>query len=333
MSDRIRWGIIGTGSIARQFARGLQHVPDAELMAVGSRSQQGADVFGDMFSVPRRYSSYDALAADSDVDVVYISTPHPMHYENSLLCLNAGKAVLCEKPFTINAGEARALIERARARRLFLMEAMWTRFFPAMYRLRDLLAQGVIGNVRLLQADFGFQAPFDPQNRLFALELGGGALLDVGVYVVSFASMVLGTPRQVVSLADIGATGVDEQAAMVLGYDGGRLAVLSTAVRTETPQEALICGTAGRIRVHRQFFQPRKLTVEVYGREHTEIEMPIQGNGYHYQAVEVARCLRAGQLESEIMPLDETLAIMETLDRIRAPWGLRYPTESRDLPV
>lgn len=327
MSDRIRWGIVGTGGIARQFARGLQHIPDAELVAVGSRSQQGADAFGDMFNVPHRHPSYEALAADPDVDVVYISTPHPMHHDNSLLCLDAGKAVLCEKPFTINAKEARALISRAREKRLFLMEAMWTRYFPVMYRLRELLAQGIIGEVRMLQADFGFQAPFDPENRLFAPALGGGALLDVGVYVVSFASMVLGAPQHVVSLADLGATGVDEQSAMVLGYDGGRLAVLSSAVRTETPQEVLICGTRGRIRVHRQFFQPRKLTVEVYGKEHTEIEMPIEGNGYQYQAVEVARCLRAGLLQSAIMPLDETLAIMETLDRVRAPWGLKYPTE------
>ena len=327
MSDKIRWGIIGTGSIAQQFARGLQQLADAELVAVGSRSQQTADTFGDAFNVPRRYPSYEALAADSHVDVVYISTPHPMHHDNTLLCLDAGKAVLCEKPFTINAAEARTLIERARTKRLFLMEAMWTRYFPVMYRLRELLAQGVIGEVRIVQADFGFRAPFDAKHRLFAPELGGGARLDVGVYVVSFTSMILGKPNQVVSLADLGATGVDEQAAMVLGYDGGRLAVLSTAVRTETPQEVIICGTEGRIRVHRQFFQPRKLTVEVYGKERTEIEMPIEGNGYQYQAEEVARCLRAGKLESEIMPLDETLAIMETLDQIRAPWGLKYPTE------
>ncbi len=325
--DKIRWGIIGTGGIARLFARGLEQLTDAELVAVGSRSQQSADEFGDTFNVPRRHASYEALAADPDVDVVYVSTPHPFHYENSLLCLDAGKAVLCEKPFTINAAEAGALIARAREKRLFLMEAMWTRFFPAAYRLRELLAQGVIGDVRMLQADFGFRAAFDPKNRLFAPALGGGALLDVGVYVVSFASMVLGAPRHAVGLADLGATGVDEQSAMVLGYDGGRLAVLSSAVRTETPQEVLIYGTQGRIRVHRKFFQPQKLTVEVSGAEHTEIEMPMQGNGYHYQAVEVARCLRAGLLESEVMPLDETLTIMQTLDRIRAPWGLKYPTE------
>lgn len=326
--DKIRWGIIGTGSIARLFARGLEQLADAELTAVGSRRQRSADEFGDTFNVPRRHASYEALAADPDVDVVYVSTPHPFHYENSLLCLDAGKAVLCEKPFTINAAEAGALIARAREKRLFLMEAMWTRFFPAAYRLRELLAQGVIGDVRLVQIDFGFRANFDPRGRLFDPKLGGGALLDIGVYVVSFASMVLGTPREAASLADLGTTGVDEQAAMTLKYDGGRLASLAVTLQADTPQEAIICGTKGRIRVHRRFFQPQKLTVEVYGAEHTEIEMPMQGNGYHYQAVEVARCLRAGQLESEVMPLDETLAIMQTLDRIRAPWGLRYPTES-----
>ncbi len=326
-NDKIRWGIIGTGGIAHQFARALALLADAELTAVGSRTQRSADEFGDEFNVPRRHASYEALAADPDVDVVYISTPHPLHYENSLLCLDAGKAVLCEKPFTINAVEAAALSARARAKRLFLMEAMWTRFFPAAYRLRELLAQGAIGDVRLLQADFGFRADFNPQSRLFDLKLGGGALLDIGVYPVSFASMVLGTARDVASVVELGTTGADEQVAITLKYDGGRLASLTATLQADTPHEAIICGTNGRIRVHRHFFQPQKLTVEIGGGEPAEIELPVQGSGYQYQAEEVGRCLRAGLLESPIMPLDETLAIMQTLDRIRAPWGLTYPTE------
>ena len=211
---KFRWGILGTGAIARQFVQGLRSLPEAEVFAVGSRSEASATKFADKRNIPRRHASYDVLASDPDVDVVYIATPHPFHAENATLCLQAGKAVLCEKPFCVNAAEAERVVELAREKRLFIMEGMWTRFFPLMEEVRRLVSEGAIGEVRMLNVDFGFRADLDPASRLFDQRLGGGALLDVGVYCVSFSSMVLGRPSGFVSLPHLGETGVDEQASV-----------------------------------------------------------------------------------------------------------------------
>jgi len=327
MNGKIRWGILSTGNIARQFARALTYVPDAELLAVGSRDLATAITFAKEFGVPRRHGSYAALAADPDVDVVYVATPHPFHKEKALLCLEAGKAVLCEKPFTMNAREAEELIAAARRKRVFLMEAMWSRFIPAMVKARDLLRAGAIGAVHMLQADFGFRAFFDPKNRFFAPELGGGALLDVGVYCVSLASMTFGAPSRVAAMAQMAKTGVDELSAMILGYDGGQLAVLSTALNTQTTCDAIFLGADGRLRIHNPWFKAEKLTLSRQGKADEVIEIPCEGNGYNYEVVEVQNCLRAGKIESETLPLDECLAIIRTMDQIRAQWGLKYPME------
>ena len=324
---KTRWGILGTGNIASQFARGLAELDDAELVAVGSRTAHSAEAFGERFSAPRRHSSYAALASDPDVDAIYVATPHPLHHDNTIMCLESGKAVLCEKPFAINATEAQSMIATARARGVFLMEAMWTRFLPHIVRLRELLAAGTIGEVRMLQVDFGFRTSFNPQGRLFDPALGGGALLDVGIYPVSLASMILGTPQRVTGMAHLGETGVDEQSAMIFGYAGGQLALLSQAIRTNSPHEALLLGTVGKIRVHSSWWKATTIALSVDGRPDELIDLPGVGNGYNYEAAEVGRCLQAGRTESDVMPLDETLAIMRTLDEVRAQWGLRYPGE------
>lgn len=359
MADNVRWGILGTGAIAQQFARGLQGLPDARLMAVGSRTAESAERFGRTFDIPHRHADYRVLAQDPDVDVIYIGTPHPFHAENTLLCLRAGKAVLCEKPFALNAAEAQMMIAEARARRLFLMEAMWMRYLPAMVQLRRWLAEGVIGDVRMVLADFGFRAPFDPHSRILDPALGGGALLDVGIYPVSLAFMVLGTPQRVTGAAHLGVTGVDEQSAWIFEYPQGQLAVLSAAVQTTTPTEARILGTEGAIHIHAPMYRPERLTltrkkglaeipsrlpanIKSFGRAlgldrlwrrlrgagGSDYHFPLHGNGYNYEADEVARCMREGRLESAIMPLDETLVIMETLDQLRSQWGLVYPGEA-----
>ncbi|MDQ3250366.1 MAG: Gfo/Idh/MocA family oxidoreductase, partial [Chloroflexota bacterium] len=247
--------------------------------------------------------------------------------ENTLLCLHGGKAVLCEKPLTINAAEAQEIIQAARRHKLFLMEAMWTRFTPIVQEAHRLIREGAIGPLRMISADFGYRTSFREESRTFDPALGGGALLDVGIYPLSLASMLLGTPDRIAGLAELGKTGVDEQSAFILGYAGGQLAVLATAVRTSTPHDAVIMGETGMIRIHPPFWIPQKMTLTVAGKPAQEIEMPYTANGYNYEAAEVANCVRAGKLESDIMPLDESLSIMQTMDAIRAQWGLRYPME------
>lgn len=325
--EHIRWGILGTGAIAGSFATGLQSLDDARLAAVGSRSAESGAAFAERFDNPRVHVGYEELAADPEVDIIYVATPHPMHYPAVRLCLEAGKPVLCEKPFTVNAREAAELIALARERKLFLMEAMWNRFLPLSRRFIELAHDGTIGEPRLLTADFGFRHGGDAGHRLFAPAYAGGALLDVGVYVVSLASQLFGAPERIATLAHLGPTGVDEQSAMIFGYPQGEMAQLTVAVRTSTLQEAVLMGDAGTLRIHSPWWKPTKLTITRPGRPDEEIEIPFTGNGYNYEAAEAGRCLRAGLLESPGMPLDETLSIMQTLDQIRAEWGLVYPME------
>ena len=254
MSQKIRWGLVGLGSISRKFATGLGATPHAEIYAVASRTQDKADAFGAEFGASRSYGSYEALAADPHVDVVYIGTPHNYHMPNTLMYLNAGKHVLCEKPFAVNAGEARQMIDCAREKGLFLMDAFWTRFFPAMGKLRQLLADGAIGDVMLVQTDFGYRTGgIDPQSRIYNPHLAGGALLDVGSYCVQLASMVYGKqPVDISTQATLGSTGVDELSVSVFKYSDYEMASFATAIRLTTPQEARIVGTGGYIAIPQQ---------------------------------------------------------------------------------
>jgi predicted dehydrogenase len=323
----VRWGILGAGSIAKSFSKGVNALPDAQLIAVGSRDAAKSNTFADEFGIKNRHAGYDALVNDPEVDAVYVATPHPFHKEHSLLALNAGKPVLCEKPFTINVGELEEVVKVARERKLFLMEGMWTRYFPLMYKVRELLKEGAIGEPRMLQADFGFRSGINPEGRLFNPELGGGALLDVGVYVTSLASMVFGEPERITGLTTLGETGVDEQSAMVFGYKSGALSVLCTAVRTNTPHVAYINGTDGRITIQSPWWKPEKMTLSRSGKPDEEINLPMESSGFNYEAAEVGRCLRAGKLESDVMPLEESLGIMRTMDTLRSQWGLKYPME------
>jgi len=324
---KIGWGIIGTGNIAHKFATGLTVCDEAELVAVGSRKQETADAFGDEFDVPHRHASYEALAGDPDVDVVYISTPHSFHHDNTLLCLEAGKHVLCEKPFAINVAQAEAMVAVAREKKRFLMDAVWSRFQPAQVKMRELIAAGAIGEVRMIESDFGFRAGVNPDARLFNPALGGGALLDVGVYNIQLASMLLGPATEVKALAALGETGVDEQAAVITLHEQGRIACSSTAIRTTTKHAAAVFGTDGWITLDEPWWRTNGLTLVVRGKDPEHFDTPLVGNGYNYEADEVMACIGAGKLESDMMSLDETLSIMQTLDEIRAQWGLKYPME------
>ena len=328
MADKIRWGVLGCGQIASVFAEALCELQDAELLGVGSRSFDKAKGFAERFGAKRAYGSYGELAGDDDIDVVYVATPHPFHMENTLLCIEAGRAVLCEKPLAVNAKQASRMIEAARSKGVFLMEAMWTRFIPAIVKLRQLVSDGVIGDVRMVQADFGYRIDFDPNHRVFNLKLGGGALLDVGIYPVSLASMIFGRqPERIAGLADIGKTCVDEQSVFVLRYSEGELAVLYCASRTETPGEAFIMGTEGIIKVHYPFWRSKCLTIRRDGKDAEVLEMLFECNKFCFEAEHVQACLRKGKKESDVMTLEESLAIMETMDRIREQWKLRYPAE------
>ncbi len=327
MTNRIGWGILATGGIAQKFAADLVRLPDAELVAVGSRTRAAAADFGARFDAKRSYGSYQEVVDDPEVDVVYVATPHALHQANASLALAAGKAVLCEKPLTLNAAEARALIDQARDAELFLMEAVWMRFFPIFDELRRLLAEEALGQLHTLCADFGIRPRYDPKGRLFDPALGGGTLLDLGVYPLSLASLVFGRPARVASLAQLGETGVDEQAGIVLGYADGALAALYTSFHADTPVEAVLSGERGRIKLHRPFHHPTRLTLALAGEPERFIEHPHEGHGYQFEAQAVMDCLRAGKTESERMPLDESLAVMKTMDEIRAQWGLTYPGE------
>lgn len=317
------WGILGAGRIAARFATDLKKLPQARLAAVGSRSLDKAQAFADEHGFERAYGSYADMLADPAVDAVYVATPHPFHREHTLLCIDAGKAVLCEKPMEINAARVLDMVRAAQSKGVFLMEAMWTRFLPVIVQVRQWLAEGRIGEVRMLTVDFGFRASWDPQGRLLNPALAGGALLDVGIYVAAFASMVFGAPESVLAAAHLGETGVDEQTAMIFQYAGGQLAQLSCAVRTNTPQQAFIQGSEGSIYVP-DFWHATTATLKVNGQEPVETTGEA---GYQFEAAEVMDCLAARKTESAVIPLDESVAIARTLETARHQIGLKYPME------
>ncbi|PZD96744.1 gfo/Idh/MocA family oxidoreductase [Paenibacillus sambharensis] len=324
MEKTIKWGIMGPGGIARSFAADLLETPGAELAAVASRSKERADAFAQEFGAARSYDSYEAFVQDEEVDIVYIGTLHPAHKEGMLLCLRAGKAVLCEKPFTMNAQEAEEVVQAAREHNTFIMEAMWTRYLPAIVQTRAWIEEGRIGEVKMVTAEFGFDIGWAPENRLLNKKLGGGALLDAGIYPISFASMIFGQqPSRIMSSAHIGETGVDERFTALFEYEGGQTAQLSASVRLRTANNAFIYGTAGYIHVPNFLFASSASL-------HTDAEEPLvftdnrKLNGYIFEAQEAMRCLREGRKESAVMPAAETCDIMRTLDRLREQWGLEY---------
>ncbi|MFP4115078.1 MAG: Gfo/Idh/MocA family protein [Spirochaetales bacterium] len=324
---RLRWGILAPGAIAHKFAKGLEGLPDAELVAVGSRSIDRAREFADQYRVPNAHGSYEELARDPEVDAIYVATPHNYHRDAAILCLDSGKAVLCEKPLAANAAQAKEMVSAARRNDVFFMEAMWTRFLPAWQQVRAWIRAGEVGDVRLVNGTFAFRTGWDPESRLLNPDLAGGGLLDVGIYLVSAAYWVTGhAPEEVIGRAHIGETGVDEQAAFILEYADGSLAMLGCGVRTNAQHVFTVYGTEGWIEVPHMFWGTTSAILH-RGETETRFEEPHLSNGYEYEAREVAECVAAGKSESDILPLDESLRIMETLDRIRAQWGLVYPFE------
>jgi predicted dehydrogenase len=328
MKKTIKWGIIGTGGIAHTFAKGLQTIEDAELVAVGASSKEKAEAFGKEFKIPSTYGSYSELVDDAEVEIIYIATIHPLHKECVLLALKAGKAVICEKPLTVTAKDSEDIIKYAKESKTFFMEAMWTRYLPAIAKVRQWIKDGFIGDVKMLKADFGFRCDGNPEGRLLNANLGGGALLDAGIYPISFASMVFGSePKTISSMAHIGETKVDEYFSCIFGYEGDKMAVLTGAIQLDTPNDAWIIGTEGKIFIP-NFLRAECASLYIKDKLEEKFEMQLNGTGYSYEAKEAMNCLRQNRLESEIMTMDESLAIMKTMDSLRKQWGLKYPFEA-----
>lgn len=325
--QKMNWGILGCGKIASQLAEGFGQLPDARIVACASRTGKER-AFADAHSIPNAHSDYESLVTRSDVDVVYIANTNNAHYESMLLALHAGKHVLCEKPFTINAAQAAEVIDLARAKNLFLMEAMWTRFLPAIATLREWLAAGLIGDLKKLQASFCTPLNCDPAGRILNPTLGGSSMLDLGIYPISLASLIFGgAPSRMSTTALLGETGVDERSEYLFEYENGACALLSSAVRFHSRISAEISGSDGWIRLPDRFHGAQQIQ---WGRGDEIIEdlpFPFDGKGLHFEVAEVNRCIRESQIESAIMPLDETLEIMRTMDALRSEWGLVYPEE------
>ena len=316
MARALRWGIIGTGRIARTFASDLSYIDDGIVAAVGSRTRSSAEDFAAEFGIEGAHGSYEELVTDPRVDIVYVATPHPMHHVNARLALEAGKPVLVEKAFTMTVEEAIDLVALARARRLFLMEAMWTRFLPHVVALREILRAGELGEIVAVIADHGKWFERDRASRLFAPDLGGSAMLDLGVYPVSFASMVLGTPRRVSAMVTPAFTGVDATASAILGYDSGAQAIITCTSSARSATRASVVGTLARVEIEGDFYAPSSLTVISRTGEARRHDFMTQGRGLQYQASHVAERLAAGRTESDVMPLDESVAIMRTMRQI-----------------
>jgi len=325
MSRKIKWGIIGLGRIAHKFASDLLLVEGAELVAVASRDANNAKAFAEKYQSPRYYDNYEELVGNTEVEVVYIATPHALHLEHTLLCLDAGKAVLCEKPLGMNAEEVEIMMQRAREKRLFLMEALWTRFIPATEKLIQLVEDKSIGKIVSLQADFGYQAHYDPDSRLFKKSLGGGALLDIGIYPVYLSLLLLGSPDKIEAGASFAGTGVDNQCSMKFDYVDPARAQLDCSLVADTPVEAILQGEHGSIHVHRRFHHPEKITLQRDGEPSEIFNIPYLGHGYVHEIKEVMRCLNAGLTQSNKMPLNMSWTLIKTLDAVRKKIGLTYP--------
>ncbi|MEX5720131.1 Gfo/Idh/MocA family protein [Geodermatophilus maliterrae] len=333
MSREIRWGVVGPGRIAQNVMGDFAHVEGAKPVAVASRSADRAEAFAERHGLERAYGSYAEILADPDVDVLYVATPHPQHHAVALAAIDAGKALLVEKAFTATTAGAAEVVDRARERGVFVMEAMWTRFQPAVVALREMVADGAIGEVRSVQADLGVDRAYDPADRLFALELGGGALLDLGVYVVSFAQMLLGAPDTVTTAGSAYPTGVDAEAALLLGWDDGRTATLTTSLRYPTPGQARVFGTGGWIDVLPRFHHPETIVLHRTGAEPETITRRPDGVGYSHELAEVTACLQAGRTESAVMPLADTLAVQDVLGRAAEQLGVAHREDPDALAV
>lgn len=326
----LRWGILATGGIAAAFTSDLR-TAGLDVVAVGSRTQESADEFAARFDIPRAHGSYVDLAEDPEVDIIYVATPHPMHHEDARLALQNGKHVLVEKAFTVNRAEADDLRSLAAEKGLLAMEAMWTRYLPHMVRLREVIASGTLGEIRSVSADHTQSLPPDPAHRINALSLGGGALLDLGIYPISFIWDVLGAPTQITAVGRLLDTGADAEVATIMTHAGGAISTSLSSSRTVGPNTAAVLGTEARIEIDRVWYTPTSFRViAADGTVLEEYESHVEGRGMQYQAFAAEGAVAAGDIAGALLPLsiDESVEIMGALDEIRRQIGVIYPSES-----
>lgn len=324
MGRSFNWGIIGLGGIAEKFAEGLRALPEARLFAVASRTQAKADAFARKFNVPHAYGNYHDILDNKNIDIIYVSTPHTLHCDNTLMCLDQGFAVLCEKPLAVNSTEVKKMLSKAREKGVLLIEAMWTAFLPSIKIVKKTISDGIIGDVEMIRADFGFKAESDPEKRWFNRALGGGSLLDVGIYPAYLSMEILGRPHKIKALASIGPTGVDENCGFLFRYPEGQIASLYSSIIAKTGIDAMINGKKGNIHIHGNFFMPTSVSV-IFDNNIKDITPAYFGNGYNYEAAEAMKCLENGLIESNLMNHAKSLLLIEILDVIRKECGIIYP--------
>lgn len=323
-NETINWGIIAPGRIAHKFAHDLQLAEGGRLHAVASRSLQRAEEFAREYHAPHAYGSYEEMLDCPGLDVVYIASPHSEHCAHALMCLENGIPVLCEKPLAMNTAQVQRMVAAAKANDVFFMEALWTRFIPLFEETKRLVGEGAIGGIRTVRADFGFKAEFPPEHRLFNMKLGGGALLDVGIYPVFFALSFLGKPDEVQATAVFGETGSDDSCGVLFKYNDGRLAILDASITVKTDTEAFLYGEDGALKLHGPFHHATEMSLTFYDRPSERIGMNYKGNGYYHEIQEVMHCLKTGKKESEKLPLQFSLDLMEVLDWVRREAGIVY---------
>jgi hypothetical protein len=326
--SQFKWGIIGTGGIAHAFAKDLALLNGHSVHAIGSRNLSTAESFAHEFDIPYAYGSYEELAHDDEIDAVYVAVPHPAHKNSVIVALNAKKPVLCEKPFAVNATEAKEMVAAAKTNNVALMEAMWARFLPHYAKIREIVASGVLGPITTIHADHGQRLADQNIPRLIEPSLAGGALLDLGVYPISFAHMILGVPTSITSKAVLTEKGVDAQTSIIFDYPHGAQAVLNTSMIVQTPCTAVVAGLNGYLEVDRTFYNPTSMRLTLYDGPVTEYPSSYIGHGLREQAAEFARVIQQGEKESPILTTADTVAIMEIMDTVRAQIGLKYPFEN-----
>jgi predicted dehydrogenase len=326
---KYNWGIIGAGWIASKFAEDIKLLPQADLRAVASRSAERAKQFAEEYDIPVAYGAWEEMAADDDIDIVYVATHHPFHHENTLACLKKGKAVLCEKPFTMNLRELKELVDTARSNKVFLMEGIWTRFLPSTRRVLEIMESGELGKLCSVYADFGFQLEYDPGHRLFDPAKGGGALLDIGIYPVFISVLTAGKPLNIKAKARFADSGVDHSCSMIFEQEEEVVSSLNYTLLSDSPVEANLLFEKGWIRMESWWLTPGPVTVYRHEQEPERIEFPEPGVGLHHESAEVMECLDKGLTESPTLPLDFSLELMETLDAIRNICGIRYDQDRK----